>query len=174
MNTGSSENTAYLEFQKKVSGQNINPQTLLATDYLNHFNEVHMLLEMLPDMPECLEDVQHWSPKSYQEHFRDSVFQAKDLAIEAYEHAPDEHRLPFEKIVQRMDALILQTVAQVSAAVAEKNGTELHKIIKNYSPKMQKLIDECSAIINGARPVVHQEDIDSYFSETSRADDLFD
>ena len=35
---------------------NINPRTGLATDYLNHFNEAIMLLEMIPDMPECAED----------------------------------------------------------------------------------------------------------------------
>ncbi len=35
---------------------NINPRTGLATDYLNHFNEAIMLLEMVPDMPECAED----------------------------------------------------------------------------------------------------------------------
>lgn len=35
---------------------NINPRTGLATDYLNHFNEAVMLLEMIPDMPECAED----------------------------------------------------------------------------------------------------------------------
>ncbi|MDP3655070.1 MAG: hypothetical protein Q8R67_25705, partial [Rhodoferax sp.] len=29
---------------------NINPRTGLATDYLNHFNEAIMLLEMVPDM----------------------------------------------------------------------------------------------------------------------------
>ena len=59
-------------FRKLVSGTNINEQTLLATDYLNHFNEVVMLIEMIADMPECLEDAQAWAPKSYQDHFRDS------------------------------------------------------------------------------------------------------
>jgi len=35
---------------------NINPPTGLATDYLNHFSEAVMLLEMVPVMPECAED----------------------------------------------------------------------------------------------------------------------
>src|SRR3546814_6668569 len=39
-----------------VRGKNINQNTLLATDYLNHFNEIIMLLEMLPSMPECYGD----------------------------------------------------------------------------------------------------------------------
>ncbi len=49
------ETRDYLAFQHKVRGTNINEQTLLATDYLNHFNEIAMMLEMIPDMPEFLE-----------------------------------------------------------------------------------------------------------------------
>ena len=40
----------------RLRAANINPHTGLATDYLNHFNEAVMLLEMVPDMPECAED----------------------------------------------------------------------------------------------------------------------
>src|SRR5476651_958755 len=64
---------------------NINPRTGLATDYLNHFNEAIMLLEMIPDIPECAEDFLDWRPLSYGEHFHASNFKARDLAIEAYE-----------------------------------------------------------------------------------------
>jgi hypothetical protein len=39
-----------------LAAANINPQSGLATDYLNHFNEAIMLLEMIPDMPDCVED----------------------------------------------------------------------------------------------------------------------
>ena len=40
----------------QLRAANINPRTGLATDYLNHFNEAIMLLEMITDMPECAED----------------------------------------------------------------------------------------------------------------------
>src|SRR5712675_3345098 len=66
---------------------NINPRTGLATDYLNHFNEAIMLLEMIPDMPECAEDFLSWHPLSYAEHFMASHFKSRELAIEAYESA---------------------------------------------------------------------------------------
>src|SRR5258707_15304307 len=69
---------------------NINPRTGLATDYLNHFEEAIMLLEMIPDIPACGEDFLLWSPLSYREHFMASHFKARALAIEAYEPA-DEH-----------------------------------------------------------------------------------
>ena len=40
----------------QLKAANINPRTGLATDYLNHFNEAIMLLEMIPDIPESAED----------------------------------------------------------------------------------------------------------------------
>src|ERR1700759_705528 len=71
----------------KLAAANINPKTGLATDYLNHFNEAIMLLEMIPDMPDCFEDFLGWQPLSYREHFTASNFKARDLAIESYESA---------------------------------------------------------------------------------------
>ena len=47
-----------------------------------------MLLEMIPDMPDMLEDAQEWQPKSYKDHFRDSSIADKELAIEAYDIVP--------------------------------------------------------------------------------------
>jgi len=61
----------------QLKAANINPQTGLATDYLNHFNEAIMLLEMIPDMVECAEDFLAWTPLSYAEHFIASNFKAK-------------------------------------------------------------------------------------------------
>src|SRR6476660_1580585 len=71
----------------ELRAANINPRTGLATDYLNHFNEAIMLLEMIPDMPECAEDFLTWHPLSYAEHFWASNLSARDLAIDAYESA---------------------------------------------------------------------------------------
>ena len=67
----------------ELKAANINPRTGLATDYLNHFNEAVMLLEMIPDIPECVEDFLQWHPLSYAEHFTASNFAARDLAISA-------------------------------------------------------------------------------------------
>jgi hypothetical protein len=82
----------------RLRAANINPRTGLATDYLNHFNEAIMLLEMIPDMPECAEDFLLWYPLSYREHFMASHFKARDLAIEAYESADEHIRVEFDNI----------------------------------------------------------------------------
>src|SRR5262245_28249336 len=52
------------ERDQMLRDANINPRTGLATDYLNHFNEAIMLLEMIPDMPECADDFLEWRPLS--------------------------------------------------------------------------------------------------------------
>ena len=63
---------------------NVNPHTGFATDYLNHFNEAIMLLELLSDVPECREDFFAWQPKKYDEHFAASKSKHRDFAIAAY------------------------------------------------------------------------------------------
>src|SRR6202171_5473202 len=89
----------------QLRAANINPRTGLATDYLNHFNEAIMLLEMIPDMPECFEDFLSWHPLSYAEHFTASHFKARDLAIEAYNSADAGTRAEFDNITSAMTSI---------------------------------------------------------------------
>ena len=72
----------------ELKAANINPQTGLATDYLNHFNEAIMLLELIPDMPECAEDFLAWSPLSYAEHFTASNFKVQSSLEFRIDHLP--------------------------------------------------------------------------------------
>src|SRR5215211_8236948 len=90
----------------QLRAANINPRTVLATDYLNHFNEAIMLLEMIPDMPECAEDFLTWSPLSYCEHFMASNFRARDLVIEAYDSADATIRTEFDNITSTMTSIL--------------------------------------------------------------------
>src|SRR5262245_15024329 len=86
---------------------NINPDTGLATDYLNHFNEAIMLLEMIPAMPECAGDFLSWQPLSYAEHFVASNFKGRDLAVAAYHEAPANIRVPFDEVCRTMTVILL-------------------------------------------------------------------
>src|SRR5260370_30160106 len=99
----------------ELRAANINPRTGLATDYLNHLNEAIMLLEMIPDMPDCAEDFLSWRPLSYREHFAASNFTARELAIAAYDSADpaipcelDSMTDPIASILSADDASILQ------------------------------------------------------------------
>ncbi len=100
----------------KLVQANINPDTGLATDYLNHFNEVMMLLEMLPDMPDCAEDVLAWTPLAYEDHFEISGFSDKKLAVDAYRAAPAVLRENLEARVSDINALVLGIQEQLRTA----------------------------------------------------------
>jgi len=131
---------------RALAAANINPATFLATDYLNHFNEVVMLMGLLPDMPDMLPDVLGWAPKSYAAHFADTNFQGRDLAIEAYAAAPRAVRKRFDAIVAEIDTFLLTTLAELEAAGP---GRPLERMVPEAVRTLQALIETASAVING-------------------------
>lgn len=147
--------------QAQVVGTNINPTTLLATDYLNHFNEIIMLLEMVPDMPDILEECAAWQPKDYVAHFRDSCFSDRDLAIAAYAHVPAEWRGRFEDTVAQMDTLALDSISVLRELIAAGDGAAVRVRAVGASRALQRLSDAASAIIHGTEPALHQAEIDA-------------
>ena len=146
--------------QERAKGTNVNAETLLATDYLNHLNEAIMLLEMVSEMPELIEDLQAWEPKSYIEHFQDSNIADKELAIEAYAHAPEEFRRPFEQTIDRLNRCIAVTVVHL-AQMAEQGRTEdIQRLVSETSTMLAYLVDQASAIVHGKKIVLGQDQID--------------
>lgn len=125
---------------------NINPRTGLATDYLNHFNEAIMLLEMIPDMPECFEDFLTWSPLSYAEHFWASNFKARDLAIEAYEQADTRIRTEFDNTTANMTSIL----TAVGTAMREARQDQTRATLAEQAASWVKpLVMLAGGIING-------------------------
>ncbi len=94
-------------YEQLLMNANINPRTGLATDYLNHFNEAIMLLEMIPDMPECAEDFIAWRPRTYREHFLASHLKAHEIIIQAYDKADPFYRAQFDRVVETMTSILL-------------------------------------------------------------------
>src|ERR1041384_2667321 len=93
----------------RLKAANINPKTGLATDYLNHFHEAVMLLDLLPHTPECIVELIGWEPLSYEEHFAASHFKDKDLAIAAYAAAEPTARMRLDELADTMNALLVAT-----------------------------------------------------------------
>jgi len=166
------ENSAdFLAFQEKVKGTNIDEQTLLATDYLNHFNEIVMLIDMLPMMPDMLDDALEWQPKSYQDHFRDSTFSDKDLAVEAYEYVPEAFKVAFEGVVENLNALILKTLDRVSQMIAGEELEKMQIMVPEYTRKIQRLQDAADGIIHGGTQTMEQDEIDALLDDDAESAD---
>lgn len=149
---------------------NINPSTFLATDYLNHFNEVIMLLDMLPDMPDMIDEVLAWHPKTYTRHFADSGFAGKALAIRAFDAAPERIRKRFDHVVAEIDCLLIETLARLD--IARQANQDLSLIVGEATIALHPLIETASSVINGTdTPAVehHMDDaqsaVDALFAE---------
>lgn len=156
------ERSDFLDFQKKVEGTNISSKTLLATDYLNHFNEIIMTLDMVPSMPELLEEAKQWQPKTYPEHFRDSTFSDKELAIEAYRHVPKKFRIPFERTIVQMSRIVAATIARTEKEMEAGDQELLQVTITAATQMLQKLSDHASGIIHGSERTMDQSEIDAF------------
>jgi hypothetical protein len=140
---------------------NINPRTGLATDYLNHFNEAIMLLELLPACPDCLEEFLRWRPMNYREHFAGSRFEGRELAISAYEDANPELRKALDSLSSTMTAMLL---AARGALRVETRPKPSAVIAARALACLKPLVARAGAAINGeaeeAEPATPQAAVD--------------
>jgi hypothetical protein len=127
-----------------LKAANINPRTGLATDYLNHFNEAIMLLELIPDMPDCATDFLEWRPLSYADHFIASNFKGRDLAIEAYESADPDLRAEFDHMTEIMTNIL----TAVSEAMREVPDATRAKLAVQALSWLKELVQATGGIIN--------------------------
>ncbi len=155
----------FQEWRRKVAGTNISDKTLLATDYLNHFNEIVMLIEMVPDMPDMLDECREWRPKTYQEHFRDSGFSDRELAIEAYGHVPSKFRKPFEETIALMAQVVDHTLERTAADLADGDEGKLRVNCQSSVEMIHRIIQVLNGIIHGSAATMEQGEIDWYIGQ---------
>lgn len=145
----------------RLAAANIQPGSHLATDYLNHYNEVVMLLEMARETPEMLAEAADWRPKSYADHFADSGFAESQLAIAAYGKAPPEIRDRFEAATAELDALLVWSLRECAG---NRAGGALDMALAD----IHRLLAQVNQIIHSgdaapAQAEQSQADIDALF-----------
>ncbi|NNG03322.1 MAG: hypothetical protein HKM95_04390 [Inquilinus sp.] len=165
-----------------VRGKNIHERTLLATDYLNHFNELVMLLDLVPSMPECLEDAKEWRSKSYVEHFQASGFADKALAIFAYENSPDCYRGRLEETIARFDEIVAFGLPEIESAVSGAHDQGLEAVVGRVAAELKALVAIANDTIHGnvatrtetpAAATIDQSTIDEIMDvDQAAADDM--
>jgi hypothetical protein len=147
-------------------GPNINPATGLSTDYLNHFTEAIMVLEMVGAMPECLDDLRAWQPKTYVEHFAASRFSNRDAIVAAYAATDPELSRSLDMLADLMNTMLLATREAVAADPAAPKS---HALALRTAAVLRPIVTRVSALINGTAPglsnraAVPQAAIDAMF-----------
>ena len=132
----------------RLSGANINPESLLATDYLNHFNEIIMLLDLAAEMPDCFEDAAGWQPLGYREHFLRSNLADGALAAEAYDAAPVDIRRRFDATVAELDVTMERGIEECLSVLEAGDAGRFPLICHDLARAARGHIDVLSAIIH--------------------------
>jgi len=129
----------------------LNPATGLSTDYLNHFNEAVMVLDMLAAMPDCIEDFLAWEPRSYREHFAASRFSDRNVVIAAYEAADPALRQSLDTLSDIMNTMLMATREAIATNAATPKAQALaQRTVSGLKP----LISRAAAVINGTAPAL--------------------
>ena len=131
-----------------LTAANINPLTGLATDYLNHFNEAIMLLELIPTMPACIEDVLAWNVMSYREHFLSTHQKHRDLVLTAYDAADPEARRLLDEIADSMDEIVSATRGALRLGLSPPVAGGL---AREAAMMLKPLVARAGAVINGLK-----------------------
>jgi hypothetical protein len=129
---------------------NINPNTGLSTDYLNHFTEAMMLLEIAAMMPDCLDDLRAWRPKTYGEHFASSSFSDRATVIAAYEAADPAVRGALDATSETLNTVLVEACDVVLQHLGRPAGDALAQRAVAW---VKPLIARAAAVINGTNIV---------------------
>jgi hypothetical protein len=133
-------------------GIDMNPAALasvptdgLSTDYLNHYSEVLMLIEIASFDASIVDDISVWQPIGYPDYFRKSSLRRAESALTAYERLTPESRLAFEQIVQALDKLTLGAILALRPPCHPRNVVLIGDVI---GPAIRRLIDRAAAFLN--------------------------
>jgi hypothetical protein len=129
-----------------TGGPKINPLTGLSTDYLNHFTEAVMVLELTGAMPECADDLRAWRPKTYEEHFAASRFSNRGAIIAAYRAADPAVRGALDRNAELLNAL---TERSRDLVCQQTDRAEIEAIARRAVERLRPLIARTAAVING-------------------------
>jgi hypothetical protein len=93
----------------------VNPASGIANDYLNQYNEMLLLVENLPVLiPEMVDELLAWKPKTYREYFETSPLPGGDIAIKIYQSLNPSFRNLFEAHVQSINAYANTVITVIS------------------------------------------------------------
>jgi purine-binding chemotaxis protein CheW len=155
----------------------VNPESGLANDYLNHFNEVFLLVENLPILlPEMLDELLAWSPVTYREYFTHSPLPGSVRALEIYDSLDKDFRLDFETIIEGITALATASIQMIRThrgPTGEIDGDEVTEFCQAASITMRTALTRAADLVNhGRRPSEEtpQETVERLMGATDEAE----
>lgn len=137
---------------------NVNLVSGLATNYLNHYVEILLLIEMLPDMRECFDEIRRWKPITYRDHVIKSRLPNNEIVLKAYDVVDEERRQKLADIANEANAALTNFIDRAGTAV-DLNDSDLLKEIaaeaKEYlTPTIERMTGVITPSAKSTRPFV--------------------
>lgn len=153
-----------VEFSALLDGTNINPETFLATDFLNNLNELIMLIGLAADMPDIVEEIREWQPLSYADHFAHSGFPHPELAIAGWHRAQPARRAALEQLVDGIAGQIDATVERFEICLGMGDRSAFADLCNQTRNRLMVLHDWGAGVIQGA-DALNVAEVDALFRQ---------
>jgi len=133
----------------------VNPASGIANDYLNHFNEILLLIENLPTLlPEMLDELLGWRPITYREYFAKSQLPGSSIALQIYDRIDDSFRRDFESIIDGVNAMALASIDVIRAhrtPAGELDPSRVSDFCENASNAIRSALNRAADLVNNGR-----------------------
>jgi len=138
---------------EKSAMELVNPASGLANDFLNHFNEILLLIENLPILlPEMLDDLLQWRAQTYEEYFKSSNLPGSQITLEIYSSLSSDFREMFEQRVGSLNVLAEEYIERILDARLADGSIDIDKISQfseAAAPKLRSALADLADIVNG-------------------------
>ncbi|MBV1707839.1 MAG: hypothetical protein KGQ37_11600 [Hyphomicrobiales bacterium] len=136
----------------------VNPKSGIANDYLNVLNEISMLVENYPAMPEFYDSIVGWKTTGYTEYFRNSNLPGRDAALKSWEVTRAELREAFETLIHEVETLASRAKSNITShAERQLDDEAIESICADLAESMRACILRATHIINNGT-VLPQDD----------------
>jgi hypothetical protein len=130
----------------------VNPESGIANDYLNHFNEILLMIENLPVLlPEMVDDLLQWKPASYTEYFEKSPLPGSREALRIYGGLDPNFRTDFESMVELLDGIVLASIVVISEHRLQDGSIDpdaIAEVCEQYSADLRVVLDRTADLVN--------------------------
>ncbi|MGO8953122.1 MAG: hypothetical protein ACLPWS_22045 [Rhodomicrobium sp.] len=130
----------------------VNPNSGIANDYLNQYIEILLLVENLPSLlPEMVEELLAWKPKTYDEYFRLSPLPGSAIAIKIYHGLDKSFRKKFEARIAKINKLTNKIIKVIGKHKREHDAVvaeDIELFCRITSINLRRDLDIATNLVN--------------------------
>lgn len=140
-------------FPRLVSG--IDEATGFASDFLNQFNEVVMLLDCIATGDGyAVDDLLEWRPRGYAAHFAAGRLAGRMRIVRAYRMAPGSARQRLDSMARELSAVVMAGGRFIAACRRARADDSIAPLARHLASDVRRRLAALDSLVHGgaARP----------------------